>query len=92
MKLTIEFDQPDPMKPPVVHISVDGEPIGLIQRAEFEVNSDRPLPRGMIRFPNTKKFASTMAPAETMSEVNTIKMKIAQAKKALSFFRWIDLP
>jgi len=92
MKLTIEFDQPDPTKPPVMSISVDGEPIGLIQRAEFEMNVDRALPRGMVRFPNTKKFASSMSPAETMLDVNNIKMKIAQAKKALSFFRWIDLP
>jgi hypothetical protein len=92
MKLTIEFDQPEQNKPPTVHISVDGEPIGLIQRAEFGVDTERPMPRGMIRFPNTQKFATSMSPAAAMTEVNTIKTNIAQAKKLLSYFRWIDLP
>ena len=92
MKLTLEFDQPDQNKPPTVSISVDGQPVGLVQRAEFEVSTEKLMPRGMVRFPNTQKFATAMSPADAMTEVNSIKLKIAQAKKLLSYFRWIDLP
>lgn len=91
MKLTIEIEQETPQVPPRVTILVDEKPVGLIQRMELELNAQRALPRLMIRFPDLNKLSAGSL-SEGISNIDAIKTSIAQYKKLLKLFPWIDLP
>ncbi len=91
MKLVIEIEQANENATPVVRVLVDDKPLGGLEALELLVKADNPTPKMMVRLPNLSTLGPHL-PAETRAALAPILQSIGQAKKALSFFRWIDLP
>jgi hypothetical protein len=91
MKLTIEIEQETPQVPPKVSIMADGKSIWMIQVLELELNARRVLPRLMIRFPDLSKLSAGSL-TQDGANIDGLRVSIAQYKKLLQIFPWIDLP
>ena len=91
MKLAIEIEQANENATPVVRVLVDDKPLSGLEALELLVRADNPLPKMMIRLPDLATLGAHLPP-ETRAALAPIMQSIGQSKKALSFFRWIDLP
>ena len=92
MKLVIEVDQATENGNPTITVKVDDKPIGVIESIEFLAKANEVRPKCMIRFPDLNKVLGPHAPAEAKAALAPIIQSVAQGKKTLGFFRWIDLP
>ena len=92
MKLSIEIDQATENSNPTVVVKVDDKPIGVIEGLEFVLKSDSPKPKCSVRLPNLNKVLGPHASPEVRSAMAPLIQSIGLTRKALSFFKWINLP
>jgi hypothetical protein len=90
MKLVIEVEQINPQATPTVRVSVDGEPISVVERLEFSANVSKTHPVCVIRFPSLGKVLAL--DPEVKTTVEGLKQKIAVHKKKLADFKsWLTV-